>query len=365
MRIALIITALICSGCAIHRPISQHWRFVKTNASQVLIPPGVASPDIARRTFTADVAPGQGSCPQTVHVKGKHVLVTIDRDTLTSAPAGWLAAWAAGVESQGCIAPGEAPKLAAGIAESFPIDPDAAFRVLYPNEIVPPVRLQVVSPILREGAPPDAPIIETSGNGNSLTLTLKSSDNLMGYETALYAVQPKTTGAGYQIAPLYAERHTQQATERVSLPATNYFHFPPGAAFYRLFIKSNQTDFTAFIVAASTRAELERLTGILDAGTASCEKLDAGSCVAIPRRAALNAVVPVSVNGAEVWVRWGANLAEAIRNSGERQPEAIVPKLEVSRLFNGRPTPIDFDTSSPAILRLTLTGGEIIRWTQQ
>jgi hypothetical protein len=226
------------------------------------------------------------------------------------------------------------------------------------------VQLQVVSPILRDGATPDAPIIDTSGDGNTLNLTIKTTDNLIGYESALYAVQPKGSGIGFVIVPLYAERHTQQETERRSQPAANYFQFPSDAAFYRLFVKSGQTDFTALVIAASTRAELDRRTGILDSGTASCARLDGELCVAIPRRVAINPVIPVTVNGETLMVRWGANVAEAIRNSGELKPESVLPKLAISRLYNGHPTPLDFDHSSPAVLRLILTGGEVIAWNR-
>jgi len=365
LRISFIFAVLLCTGCAVHQPITANWRLIKQGTGDVLIPPGIAKPDLATRTFGVDLATGHGPCPPAIRVKGKRVFVTISRDMLLRQPQGWLTTWAAGIESQGCIAPGEGPILAARVAESLPLDPEVSFHALYPNDLIPPVRLQVVSPILRDGAAPDAPILETSGNGNSLTVTLKSSDNLIGYETALYTIQPKGSGFGFNITPLYAERHTGQETERRAQPAANYFQFPGDAAFYRLFVKSGQTDFTALVIAAPTRAELERRIGMLDAGVASCERLSGELCIAIPRRVALNAVVPVTINGAEVLVRWGANVAEAIRNSGERQPEAVLPQLAISRLFNGHPAPVDFDRSSPSILRLNLTGGEIISWKQQ
>jgi hypothetical protein len=308
---------------------------------------------------------GHGACPPTIRLKGKRVFVTVSRDMLLEQPSGWLTAWATEMESQGCIAPGEGSMLAARIAESLPLDPALAFHLLYPNDrqtgqvdIAPPVRLQVVSPILRDTAAPDASVIDTSGQGNTLTLTVKATDNLIGYETAWYAAQSKTAGIGFTIAPLYAERHIKSEMERTTQPANNYLRFPPDAAFYRLFYKSGQTDFTALVVAAPTRAELDRRTGILNRAAASCDQL----CVAIPRRVAINPMIPVTVNGAEVMVAWGANVAEAIRNAGEPRPEAVLPKLAVARLYNGRPAPVDFDHSSPAVLRLILIGGEVISW---
>jgi hypothetical protein len=355
---------MICPGCAVRQPVAANWRLTKQGTADILVPPGVAKPDLATRTFAVDLTAGHGACPPSIRVKGKRVLVTVNRDMLLQQPQGWLTKWAAGLEAQGCIARGEASVLAARIAESLPLDPAVAFRILYPKDVVPPAQLQVVSPILRDGAAPDAQIIDTSGSGNSLNVTVKTSDNLIGYESALYAIQPKGSGAGFTVVPLYAERHIQQATERRPQPATNYLQFSPDAAFYRLFVKSGQTDYTALVIAAPTRAELDRRTEILDAGAASCDKLDGALCVAIPRRVAINPVIPVTVNGTLLLVRWGANVAEAIRNSGERQPEALLQKLAVSRLYNGHLTPVEFDHSSPSVLRLILTGGEVISWNR-
>jgi hypothetical protein len=372
LRMYLIFAVWFCTGCAVHQPVTANWRLTKQGPTDVLIPPGVAKPDLATRTFALDLAAGHGPCPPSIRVKGKRVFITVTRDMLLQQPQGWLTTWAARVESQGCIAPVEGIVLAARIAESLPLDPAFAFHLLYPNDrqsglvdIAPPVRLQVVSPILRDGAAPDAPIVDTFGNGNSLTVTLESSDNLIGYETAWYAAQSRTAGVGFTISPLYAERHMKDATERRAQPATNYLQFPSDAAFYRLFYKSGQTDFTALVVAAPTRAELDRRTGILNTAAASCDKLNGELCVAIPRRVAINPMIPVTVNGAEVMVAWGANVAEAIRNSGERQPEAVLPQLAISRIYHGHPTPVDFDHTSPDVLKLNLTGGEILSWKPQ
>jgi hypothetical protein len=371
LRIILTFAVLVCAGCAVHQPIAANWRLTKQGTGDVLIPPGVADPNLSRRTLAVDLAAGHGACPPAIRVKGKRVLVTVTREMLLQQPQGWLTAWAEGIESQGCIAHGEGFVLAARIAESLPLDPGLAFHLLYPSDrqsgkvdIAPPVRLQVVSPILRDGAAPDAPILETSGSGNSLTVTLKSSDNLIGYETAWYGALSKTSGVGFTITPLYAERHVNSDTERRAQPATNYIQFPPDAAFYRLFYKSGQTDYTALVVAAPTRAELERRIGVLDAASGSCDQLQGELCVAIPRRVAINPMVPVTVNGVEVMVAWGATVAEAIRNAGERQPEAVLPKLAVSRLYNGHLAPVDFDHSSPAVLRLILNGREEISWNR-
>ncbi len=357
-----MVAILLCTGCAAHQPSAESWHLT----TNLLVPPGVSNPDLSKRTLLLNLTAGHGVCPPEIRVKANRVFVTVTRDMLNHQPAGWLTSWAAGVEAQGCIAPGEGERLAAPIAESLPLDPAIAFHLLYPNnrqtgqiDLAPPVRLQVVSPILKDKAAPileEAP--ETSGSVNGLTLTVKSSDNLIGYETAWYSIQPKAAGTGYSIAPLYAERHIKSETERRPRPDTNYLTFPPGAAFYRLVYKSDQTSFTALVIAASTREELDRRVRLIDTGTASCSEL----CVAISRREAINAMLPVNVNGGEAMVNWGANVAEAIRSAGVREPESVLSHLSVRKLHNGRLAEVEFDRASPAILNLILTGGETISW---
>ena len=302
-----------------------------------------------------------------MRVRKKRVLVTVTRDALGRQPPGWLSAWAAEIESHGCLAPGDGLKLAERIAESLPLNPDAAFHLLHASDrqvdIGLETRLQVVSPILREGAAPGAGIprpFATSENGTNLTLTLTA--NLIGYETAWYAVEPKADQIGFAIAPLYAERNIQGETERRQQPATNYLQFPAEAAFYRVFYKADQTKFTALIIAARTRVQLEQLTKTLDTGTASCKKVSSELCVAIPKGVAINPFLAVTVNGSEVMVTWESTVRGAIRQAGEQEPEEVLPHLAVYKLYRGRPVVVEFDRSSPAILDLLLSGGEIISW---
>ena len=361
MRINTIIAIVLCAGCAVRQPAVESWR-LKTN---LLVPPGVSNPDLAKRTLASDVAAGHGICPPEIRVKAHRVVFTVTRDMLNHQPAGWLTSWAAGVEAQGCIAPGKGERLAAQVAESLPLDPAVAFRLLYGNgqtgqvDLTPPIRLQVVSPILKDQA---GPVLEAapqaSGEGNRLTLAVKSSDNLIGYETAWYSIQPRTGGTGYAITPLYAERHIKDETERRAQPEINDLSFVSGAGFYRLIYKSDQTSFTALLIAASTREELGRRARLIDSGAAPCNEL----CIAIPRLTAINATLPVTVNGKEIMVNWGANVAEAIRNAGVREPESVLSRLSVGKFHNGRLAEVEFDRASPAILNLTLTGGETISW---
>lgn len=358
---------MVSGGCAVR----QTYRLVKHDAGSVLIPPGVSRPDIGQRSFTASVAPGRGSCGPAdgaiaIQSRGGRVRVTVTRDPLIKQPPGWLSAWTAQAELRGCIGAGEGLKLAARIVESLPLDSRAAWRLLHADDrqtgyvdLGPETRLQVVSPILREGAPSDAPILDASnltGEGNSLTLTLKATPNLVGYEVAWYAIQPKAGHIGFAITPLSAERHIQGKVEPAAAPATNYLKFEPQAAYYRLFYKADQGEVVEVVLAAATRAELDRQTQAFNSGSAPCAQVANQACVVIPKRVALNPFLAITVNGSETTVPVGSTVRAAIHL--ERPP----PELKVYKLYAGKPVPVEFDRASPEILGLVLSGGEKISW---
>jgi hypothetical protein len=367
---AVLIALLGTTGCALHRQPTTY-RLVKTDAGQVLVPPRVSKADLAQRTFRADVMPGAGKCSSLpgspdIQRHGRHIQVTVTRDLLVRQPPGWLSEWADGLESQGCIADGAGPKLAEQIAAALPFDMNQAIRLLYSDQldITPQMKIQVVSPILKEGATLKDPILEekASGKGNSLEVVITSTDNLLGYETAMYTVQPKTGGMGVSIVPLYADRHIGDETERRPEPATNYFRFPPNAAFFRVFYEAEQTEYAALVIAAPTRAHLDRLTKMLESSAASCEKLNNELCAAVPKQVAINGLVPVTVNGGQTWLTWGTNVGSAVRATGYQDANLVLPKLAVSKLYQGKLVSVEFDHANPAILNLIVTGGEVISW---
>ena len=364
---ATLLLSMVTTGCAVR----QTYRLVSQGAGRVLIPPGISRPDVAQRTFTADIAAGRGSCAPAegaIAIQSRHgrVRVTVTRDPLLKQPPGWLSAWTAQAESQGCIAAGEGLKLAARVVESLPLDPRAAWRLLHADDrqtgyvdLGPETRLQVVSPILREGTPPDAPILDASnltGEGNRLTLTLKSTPDLIGFETAWYAVQPKAGQIGFAITPLSAEKHIQGKVEPAAAPATNYLKFGPQAAYYRLFYKADQGEVVEVVLAAPTRAELDRQTQAFNSDPALCAQVPSQACVVIPKRVALNPFLAITVNGSETTVPVGSTVRAAIHL------DRVPPDLKVYKLYAGKPVPVEFDRASPEILGLVLNGGERISW---
>jgi hypothetical protein len=367
MTIAVV---LAVSGCAARQATVPAYRLAKRDTAEVLSPPGLGTRPIARKTFRAGVLAGPGSCDGTndaagIRKRGNGLIVTVVPDRLAKRPQGWLDGWSAGLEVQGCIAGGAALMLASQIAESIPLELNTAFALLHANDrqsgvvdLGPQVRLQVVSPILKDSAAPGDPVVTSTG-GTSLTVSLVNT-NLQGYETDWYVFRARTPGPGYTLAPDYAERHVNDETVRREGPSTNYLRFNPDAAFYRLIYKSGQTGFTAIVLGAKTRADLDRET----AGLSSCEGIDPGFCVAVPHGFAVNPMVSITVNGKSTMAAWRSTVSDAIRQAGERRPEDVLERLSVHRLYRGEPVPVEFDPQDPAILRLILNGGEVISWTE-
>jgi hypothetical protein len=361
---ASLFGALFLGGCMHSKPVLS-WRL----SNNVLIPPGISRPSISEQTVRTD-AGIKKDCPSDLRRRRDHVAVKVRQNGLTSKPPGWLSAWTDDLEAQGCIAPGKAIKLANDIAESVPLELNTAFRLLYPKDpnvvyLGQNVRLQIMTPILAEGADPDAPLIESSPtvsvDGNRVGIDGRFTQSVLGYEMTWYSAEPKAALAGVSVAPVTIERHLNGQTERVSMPIRNYFQALSPAGFYAVFYKGGQTEFTAIIVGAITRPELDGRIRLLETG-ASCETLNTRLCVTIPKRVAINPMVLATVNGEKMFLNWGATVGSAIRAGGEQRFNDVLPKLRVYKPYRDRLTTLQFLPSDSAIFNLILAGGESISW---
>ncbi len=357
--------AVAVSGCAVHKPGAQTWRLARQGTGEILIPPGASNRDFSHRTFRADV-PATASCAGTEGVtaikpRGKKLAVTVFPAALAAKPQGWLSEWATGLETRACIPAGAAAVLAAQIVDSVPLDLNASTRLLHPNDrqtgqvdLQPGMRLEVISPIVKDGAAPDAPII-TSNEPGKITVTVSSS-NLVGYEVAWFGVAAASGGNMATIVPDYAERHIDGRTERAS--AANSLRFPALPGYYRLFYKSGSTDFTAILLGASTWPDLERSSKALNED--SCRAVKSATCVLVPKRIAINPMLSVTVNGKAENAGWGSTVGGVIQHAGFKRPADTLPQLSVMRPYKGGSVPVVFDRRDPSILNMVLTGGEVI-----
>jgi hypothetical protein len=375
--LSLALAAMLgLAGCAAKKPTTYRL----APQGHVLVPPRVIQPDLAQAKLTVAVVQWRPSCAPDGNAitvlprKKKKVQLTISRENLLKQPVGWLSQWTTQAEAQGCLAPHTGLHLAMRILESLPLDPSAAYRLLHADNISkgyidlgPQNELQVVSPVLKEGSASDAAVLEitsVTGSGAHLDVGVKSSSNLIGYETAWYAFRLKPDGSGSTITPLGAERTIAGKKEPTAGPATNWFQFPPQAGYYRMFYKTDPRDsaITEIVIGAATPAELDRLTQAMTADNATCEKSGTMMCVVVPRQVAVNPFLHATVNGADMRLNLGSSVRLAILAGGGSPRPADVPNLVVLKPYAGKLTPVEFSHSSPAIFDVVLLGGESISW---
>jgi hypothetical protein len=372
----LILATVIlgATGCA-HRAGPLTYRYVKQEQTRILVPPGVVDAATSQRIFTFRTAAPRGAkCEVSengvdIRSHKRELRVTVNRQPLLAASPGWLATWAGSLEMRGCLAPNEGGSLALRIAESLPIDPTAANALLQPDvlhggyvDLGPHHRLKVVSPVFKEGSLPGASSLEAtavSGSNGTLTVDVKSSADLLGYETAWFAVEPRLDRAGVRFVGGPAELHIAGKSTEESQSRFNYFRFAPDAAYFRLFFltRLSGADHDIAILSARTRAELDEQT----ANTEKCGTPAEPRCILIPKEVAVVPHISVTVNGKETAILAGSRVRDAVLAAGEKNPQHALATLAVQRFYSGALTAVDFDRSAPDILDLPLSGGEDIK----
>ncbi|HEY3738657.1 MAG TPA: hypothetical protein VGL53_02375 [Bryobacteraceae bacterium] len=106
-------------------------------------------------------------------------------------------------------------------------------------DLEPGWRLRIIAPITKSGSYSvkfDA--VETAGHG----VTLKTSDDLIGYETAYWAVTARPFGGGITIRLTSAELTKNGQPEPIAMPTRAAVHVPSYARFVRIFYLTRKSD---------------------------------------------------------------------------------------------------------------------------
>jgi hypothetical protein len=394
-------------GCAARGPAS--YRLFGADEQRVLIPPGVKDAAVKQRAFdfrtTADprlCIGAEGGIDLTARRNG--LRLTVDGGILEQQSPGWLSSWAARLEERGCIASGEGFGLAALAAHSVPLPLHVEQRLLIHDaresgftDLRPGYRLRVVSPVFQENAAPDATaageVKSVEATPGGLTIVMEKSPDLVGYEMAWYAVEPRPRDAGSRIVPRYADFHHDGEVTRQQAHRVNHLPFDPSMAYFRMLFMSRRTessDHDIFLVAAPTLPLLEERTRLVEAVPASCGPGvgEAGSpgasstpaqepvpdtalvrseivlrteCIVAPRQVGMVVFFPVQVQGKEVLLHPGATLGSALREAGA-DPEQALATLDVRKPYSGRLALVEALSSKRDLLALPLGGGEEIDW---
>ncbi len=325
---------VLCAGCT--RPPSA-WRLT----GQVLTPPRVANPTVEHAVIRV---------PRATACTPKRKL-TVDRADLEKQPRGWLADWAARCGD---------PALAGRVLEAVPLTTGVGFRLMHADDIRagfvdlgPGNRIEVLSPIVRDGADENAPLVEevtTGGTDQRIEVTLKASPQLVGQEAAWYGFEPQS-GGGSKIAPISASARVRGIEMALEGPGKNYFTFAATNGYYRLFFKPEEH--TAVIVGAPARDRLPQ-------DPAQCGQAE---CITLPKNVGVNPYLEVSVNGKKLAIP--AHMPPTLRavlQAAKARAQDVLPTLAITKPYAGKPAPLEFDRTKQDILALVLSGDEEIRW---
>ena len=118
----------------------------------------------------------------------------------------------------------------------------------------------------------------------------------------------------------------------------------------------SSADHYSVLLFASSRPDLAAATKKFQTepdGSCGIELGDRVKCVPIPPDSAVNAQMPVKVNGENVYVGIGGTVREAVGRQ-------LVSNLQVARIFRGRPVPISFNAETQDIEQLVLLPGDVI-----
>jgi hypothetical protein len=333
-RYALAPILLLLAGCA--KPPSA-WRLT----GQVLTPPRVANSAVEHAIVRV---------PRPTECTPKRKL-TVDRAELEKQERGWLVDWSARCGD---------PALAVRVLEAVPLTTGVGYRLMHADDVRagfidvgPGNRIEVLSPIVRDGTDVNAPLIEeqsVGGTDQRIEVVLKTSPNFVGQEAAWFGFEPKS-GGGSRIAPISATARVRGIEMPLEGPAKNYFTFNGQTGYYRMFFKPEEQ--TAVIVGAAARDQLPRdLSG--------CEKVE---CITLPKRVGINPYLEVSVNGKTVAVPAHVPpTMRAVLQAAKVRPQDVLPTLAITKPYAGKPAPVEFDRTKQDVLGLVLSGDEVIRW---
>lgn len=251
--------------------------------------------------------------------------------------------------ASGCLAPMRERDALQRAAESLPMTPQAAQEfVLGPYavqkfiDVDDPVELQMTYAL-----EPSAP---------------ERYD--LGYAVLTYQLKPATSdGRG---------RLELVSSEVLDTPKVKRPPLPPIAIVarvdqdYRLFfyLRRSASDHDVALLEADSRGALDKATQALLARPNSCAHLlaDGAHCIVMPPDVGLDARLTVQVQGRATTVALSDTVESALEESGVRDPGSVLATLQVMRPYRSGYAQVEVTGPKNALLRVTLSGGERIRW---
>ncbi len=237
-------------------------------------------------------------------------------------------------------------------------------------DFLPGRALKVVGPVFRGGAGDGLSAVASASapkaeGGAKLSIDVRASEELIGYEESWYAIR-ETTDGGIRVEHERTAFFHDGEIGSLDAPLRTGFAFVPQARFMRMIYiirVAESGDHDVLFLTAPTRRELETRSAAVLGNPRTCSTETAESwCITGPSELSFNLYVAVKMNGTEERVAPGTPLGDFLRMQAPGTPPAAGDDLEILRPYGDRLAKVDFDPSSGAIFLLPLLGGENIRW---
>ena len=370
------IACLSALGCGV-RSANKHYRILDHSDKSMLAPPGIRN--LAGNSKTFALRPGTRS-PDCMSDRGgikivtrrDKVKVSMQQDTLEAMPAGWLSRWADTLIDGGCLPGVERGLLVKRILEACPLDIRDTYRTAFGQpstsdfiDFRPGQKLKIVGPVLRDNAEPlNLTVDSTDSDGaGGLSLAVRSSSNLLGYEESRYLIVAEG-GGDLRLERDYTKFIQDGEITMVERPSVTAATFIPNGSYIRMIYLARvakTSDHDVLFVSGPTRDELEARSLIVFNDPGKC--LEPGSaewCQEVSNKLSLNLYVTVALNGTDTDIAPGVPLGQVLRNGIGRRMNIAPRGLAVYRPHGNRLAKVDFDPSSGTIMRLPLLGGESV-----
>ena len=177
-------------------------------------------------------------------------------------------------------------------------------------------------------------------------------NGFLGTEIALYQVRPQ---AGLRLISVesHLKRRPRDQPPVQQLMRASQQRFRHYRFFWAVVFKRKGNIRSSVLLGSGSMDELDRLTTQLASDPDSVCGGQSAHCTVFPTVCTVSLQIEIVVNGAQQTVPWGSLLANV----------AARPRhVELSRLYNGRLSPVEIDPSDPNALRLPLLPGDQINW---
>jgi hypothetical protein len=201
-------------------------------------------------------------------------------------------------------------------------------------ELRPQIELRVENAYFREGAPKHG------------------LANFLGTEIVRYRVLPAGMLEQIELKSSLTQRPADQPPVRqlISESQRRYLHH---RLFYQVLVNKKSDVRSAVLLSAASIDELDRLTTkLLSEPDSVCGGVST-HCTAFPEACTASLEIQIVVNRAPRTVVWGSTLTGVAGNHR---------RIEMSRPYLGRLTPVEIDSRDPETLRVPLLPGDRIKW---